>query len=171
MRYSQRIGKVPVTKELQLESMAKELLNRLWTMIKLYVLDHFAKNNILSDERSEYKDFSKILWSKFFKLPFDIIPRSDLETEKIIRDRFFNSSWFEVYDFIEFLMSLETVYNDAYFINGINEVLEKEFSGYRLMNGFIVPIANTLEFEEVQEALEQSVYFTSFNGANIHLSA
>jgi hypothetical protein len=170
MRFSQRIGKKPATKNLQLESLDTDILNGLWNLVKIFVIDRMPKRSEYSHD-TEFDQFAKILWHKFYKWPIDTIPEYDFQIEKIIRDNFFKDEWYEVYDFIEFLAALELrSINTHDFIEAVNKILEREFSAYRFIDGKIAPISNRIEVNEIQQSIEQVNYFTSLNGANIHLT-
>jgi len=171
MRFSQRIGKKPATKSIQLEAIDEDLFNGLWNMVKIFVLDRIPKYSQYGSKATEFDHFSNILWHKFYKLPIDTIPEYDFQTEKFIRDRFFKGQWYDIYDFIEFLASLEfPSVNTHDFIEAVNNLLEREFSAYRFIDGKIAPISNKIEVEEIQQSLDQVNYFTSLSGANIHLT-
>jgi hypothetical protein len=170
MRFSQRIGKKPATKNIQLETIDEDLLNGLWNMVKIFVLDRIPKDAQYGGE-TEFDHFANILWHKFYKLPIDTIPEYDFQTEKFIRENFFKGQWYDIYDFIEFLASLEfNSVNTHDFIEAVNNLLEREFSAYRFIDGKIAPISNKIEVEEIQQSLDLVNYFTSLNGANIHLT-
>lgn len=85
--------------------MDSELRNGLWNAVKICVIDKIIK----SDEYSNtfFKTFSQIIWIHFYKLPIDTIPYNYDRIEQFIRERFFNSQWFEVYDFIEFVANTD----------------------------------------------------------------
>ncbi len=169
MRFSERIGKTSSAKLLQLESMDEDLRIGLWNTIKISFLDDFEKQSY--GQETYYQGFAKIIWTKFFKLPIDKLPTNNFRTEEIIRDKFFKYEWFEVYDFLEFLANLDDgTYRTRNLIESSNNILEEEFSGYRFIGNLICPISNTLEIEEIEEALSQNISFTSLNGANIHLN-
>ena len=169
MRFSERIGKTSSAKSLQLETMDADLRISLWNIIKLSFLDGFEKK--VYGLNTNFNEFAKILWINFFKLPIDKIPLNNNTTEEIIRDKFFKYEWFEVYDFLEFLASLNYLtYRTENLIKNSNNILEIEFSAYRFIGNLISPISNSLEIEEIEEALSQNISFTSLNGANIHLT-
>jgi hypothetical protein len=165
MRFSQRIGKKKATKEIQLESIDTELQNGLWNIIKLLFVDPIASH------RLEFNGFAIKLWNHFYKLPVDRIPEYEFEIKDFIRKRFFEDEWYESYDFIEFLLNLEFVhYNKkTEFVDTLNSILEREFSGYRIIDNLIAPISNELELEEISSANKNTSQFSSLNGANIHL--
>jgi hypothetical protein len=168
MSFSQRIGKKLAIKSIQLESIDDDLRNGLWNILKLTFLDEHRKTT--HDYNSTYYEFAQLLWHKFYKLPIDLISSNDHHTESIIREKFFSVEWNEVYDFLEFIASLENIYDTDQFIEQTNEVLETEFSAYRFIDGLISPISNIIEIDEIKEALNQNNQYTSLNGANIHLA-
>lgn len=169
MNFSQRIGKKPSTKAIQLETIDIELKNGLWNIIKMDVIDVIEKYS--KYRTSEFDLLNHLLWHKFYKLPIDTIPESFAQRERYIRASFFDGKWHEVYDLLEFLSGLEfETTNMNEFIEDVNVILEREFSAYRFVDGIISPISNKIEVEEIEQAISQINYFTSLNGANIHLT-
>lgn len=169
-RFSQRIGETESVKNLQIEFIDEDLINGLWNMVKIFILDRISRDSQYSG-MSDFDHFSKLMWHRFLKLPIDTIPVYDFQTEKFIRNKFFNDEWFEVYDILEFLSKLKITNVDTHdFIEATNNLLEREFSGYRFVDGLIAPISNSMEIDEIEEAIGQVNYFTSLNGANVHLT-
>ena len=64
-----------------------------------------------------------------------------------VRQRFFGSNWNEVYDFIEFSLAYGPKQYAQSFRQSCNFVLERENSGYRLVNDQITSITSK---EEIQ---------------------
>ena len=108
MKFSQRIGKTPLTKEIQLESIDKDLKNGLWDIYHLFIINRISTefSNIFRVTPSDI--FSKKLWHQYFKEPVDKIPEYFSDVEEVIRSYFFNSSWYEVYDLIEVTIVLKS---------------------------------------------------------------
>lgn len=170
MKFSQRIGKTPINKELQLSSIDEDLLNSLWNAFILGILEPISKQSGFYSNRFDY--LSEIIWINYFKLPMDRTPGTQ-HFESTIRKYFFGFKWFEVYDFIEFIANINTErirINTEEYKNYCNHILEREFSAYRFVDGIISPISNTIEVEEIEQAIEKINYFTSLKGANIHLT-
>lgn len=166
MGFSQRMGLKPSTKDIQINSIDNELRNGLWNIFKMNLLDKLSKNTFHGE--SEFTHYCAFLWHNYFKKTIDEIPRLHHECEKFIRDKFFKYSWDEVYDFIEFMFDVESSYFHLEgFIIDINSLLEKEFSGYRIIDRQFCPITNEIEINEIEEAIKQN---TPSKGANIHLS-
>lgn len=170
MNFSQRIGKKPSAKDLQLKSIDDELRNRLWNLVKICVIDR-ASNRSDFYSTDNLNTIAGFLWHDYYKKPINDIPGTDYGIEKTIRENFFSSEWNEVYDLVEFFSELPLEFIDSNQLrNAVNNVLEEEFAGYRFINGLIAPISNELEVKEIEEALLQNNYYTSLGGANIHLS-
>jgi len=169
LNFSQRIGRKPASKEIQLNEMDIELRNGLWNLIKLYYLDP-VRNNRSDPTFLMFNSFANALWHSFFKLPIDTIGQNS-QAEQYIRLRYFKFEWNNVYDFIEFLLSIK--YDNTLrreFIKAVNLLLEIEFSGYRIINGIFAPITNSLEFTEVSDAISKTNNLSALQGANIHLN-
>lgn len=167
MKFSERIGIVPVSNIIQMDSMNDELRNSLWNM--MYTLefnrDGFM-NDVMGSHRFVVKDavvieFSKQVLSDFFKKPLDEIPYYNSEKLGAIREYFFGCPWFEVYEFIEFCI--------GFFGEGLegplNSILERELSGYRIIDQKFVPVSDRVEIESIQAAVSCEV----FPGAKLHL--
>jgi hypothetical protein len=167
MKFSQRQGIKPSNKPLQLDFIDKDLLNGLWNIFKLCILD------TLKNE-TNYQKFAFSLWHNFFKLPVDRIPYTKYDTFDSIREWFFSAKWFEIYDFIEFCLNHVSslphygIRTDEIEVN-FNVVLEREFSAFRFIQGKISPITNEEEIGEINTALTSTKSFTALSGCNIHL--
>lgn len=158
---------------MQIESLDEELKNGLWNGLKIYVLDKLGKYNQYGG-KTEFDMFCFILWHHHYKLAVDTIFESDNRSEKFIRDSFFNGNWYETYDLLEFITNIDSntlPINSYQFQVFCNEILEREFSGYRFIDNKIVPITNKVEIEEIENAIDQSGSFTSLKGSNIHLKS
>jgi hypothetical protein len=76
---------------------------------------------------------------------------------KHIRDYFFNCYWYEVYDFLEFVVNW---YNNKHeeLNQSIKQILERELSGFRLVSGIFVDITNEQEIEMLEETLKDTTF-------------
>lgn len=175
MRFSQRQGITPTEKEIQLEYIDDELRNGLWNVYKLYILDNIKNETNYQFNANPFKQFTTSLWHHFYKLPVDTIPHDKSVTKDSIRKWFFDAEWFEVYDFIEFCVSIVSQHlyelkSDVIEVK-FNDVLERDFSGYRFIQGKISPVTNQEEISEITSALFSSKSFTALGGCNTHLQA
>jgi len=109
----------------------------------------------------EIHDFSKQLWRDYFKKPIDTRPEFETEILLEIRAYFFKCEWYEVYDFTEFLLSCYGNLEDD-----LNNVLERELSGYRIIDGTVAPITSKEELQEIETAIQDS---STSAGASTHI--
>jgi hypothetical protein len=168
MRFSQRMNITPIKTELQIESMDDDLRNGLWNCFDLLFIPLF-----------EIAEAGNIFFNQLFmdhlKLPLDTIPRESYKRAQILREWFFKWAWYDVYDFIEFTVQNNLskycyYYSPAKYKNFCNEILERELSGYRIVDNRIAPITNESELREIEQAIEQSKE-TKLSGVNLHLNS
>lgn len=163
MRFSQRIGMRPVQTALQTGGMEDALRSSLWNVLDLYI---WQRKGFLYQEYGRglgaIDPFSKALWFHFFKKPIDTRPEyaSDLLAE--IRSFFFGCEWYEVYDFLEFVLRGEKSDKVLAILNGI---LERELAGYRYVSEAFVPVTDKQEIESIERALDSG----PFAGVEAHL--
>jgi len=174
MRFSQRIGKRPFGKSLQLESIDDELRIGLWNVYSTHLIGQISGYRSYGT-KSHLDDYFDFLWHEYYKLPIDTRYESYDKNLEIIRKHFFSYEWLDVYDFIEFNGNWEVQrvarVNVFAFREQCNKILEREFSGYRFIEDKIVAISNQTEMEEVNEALKVGVgiFHSPYKGVNVHL--
>lgn len=165
MKFSERIGILKAKETIQLDYIDDDLRNGLWNSFQIYYLDNINRQFICE---TYYYDFFKNLWHNFFKLPLDTLDDFKVTVKAQIREWFFNWEWFEVYDFIEFVSKTDSPTDNIEFINFCNGILEKEISGYRFINGLIVPITSESEVSEIDSAISNTGN-SSLIGVKTHL--
>ncbi|AWL09712.1 hypothetical protein G9H64_12885 [Aquirufa nivalisilvae] len=169
MKFSQRLGKASSVKQLQIDSIDDDLKNGLWNAITIFIINnHIEANNL--GHYNQFDDLCKNMWHNFYKLPIDTIPHYDSLKTKFIRDSFFQGDWLNVYEHIEFLANIRFIDSNR-FMEFCNVIFEREFSGYRFIDGLISPITNESEIEEIEMSIQNSGHFTSLKGVNIHLKS
>jgi hypothetical protein len=165
--FSQRKGFKPIRETVQFEKMDEPLRNAIWNCFH----DHVVKRrgfldvsrNSFTLSYGEIHGFADSFWSQFLKQPVDSRPQNQDEIYNQLRHIFFRFSWYEVYDFVEFVVSYVT--ETGNFQHATNLSLESEMAAYRLVHGKIVEITNPTELNAVDAALAQS----DFPGASQHL--
>ncbi len=170
MRFSERIGKKKIKCDLQIESMDADLRNSLWNILWEYVIGEIREWKDTCVD-TLWHDFVTNLWHEFFKHPIDEIPwaiASQVQTE--IKDWFFKSQWYEVYDLLEFLMQLRLPISRKEFRDECNRVLERELSGYRIVGNKIAPITNKIETREIEQVFETTLEH-KLKGVHKHLES
>ncbi len=163
-RFSERLGFVEVNNELQIESMNDDLRNSLW--------------NFLSEIFDNYDVFNQLInfaTVNFFKLPIDEIPwREERLWFKSIYDE---CEWFEIYNLLECILNnIENIFGYSLgegllesFYNKANEILERELSAYRFMDGLFTPITNEYEMVSIKETKNYSSIHEKLKGVNEHI--
>ncbi len=170
MTFSERYGHKPVRVGIQIESIDEPLRNGLWSLLKLHIWDSAESSSYEYGRFLSGNKFHKILceslWLHYFKEPLDQLSNNIDETVlPYLRKYFFNCSWNEVYDFIEFVANNFKKYGFRdNFTNDCNFVLEREMSAYRFVDGLITQITSNEEVLAIETAIE-----TSAGAVNTHL--
>ena len=142
------------------------LRNKLWKQLKIILEYDFLES---------IKDLNSSLYDDFFKDRIDVTEKNWLTIKKDLEEKYFELIWYDVYNLIEFLAKNPNFDNSYYKFNWlntnksnvekINQILEEEMSGYRLVDTFIVAIVDEIEIEEIEKVLK-----IEYNGAKRHLS-
>ncbi|MCX5810001.1 MAG: hypothetical protein NTX36_11635 [Proteobacteria bacterium] len=161
MKFSERKGYKTPNTEIQNEGMTAELRISIWNVLdaRMWSTDGFLYAQY---GESRIQPFSRSLWFHYFKKPMDGRPTSDRGILDKIREYFFKCQWYEVYDFLEFVLN----YLENQRINdSVNSVLAIELSGYRFVGGHITNLTSEDEISSLSEALSDK----DFPGVQIHL--
>jgi AbiJ N-terminal domain 4 len=161
MSFSERYGYKPVKEIIQIESIDEPLRNGIWSLLKIYCWDYgerspgiYGSYYISEDSNKDLYHLCVSLWLNYFKYPLDNLDHNWTEVLKQLRSYFFSCKWYEVYDFIEFVVSNYMRYNfKTSFLNSCNHLLEKEVSAYRFLDGVITRITEAEEINEIESAL------------------
>ncbi|MAR01751.1 MAG: hypothetical protein CMI00_14585 [Oceanospirillaceae bacterium] len=161
MKFSERIGKSQVDTTLQTEGINDSLRNSIWNVLDIFL---WSRNNFLYKQydSGDIEEFSERLWFHYFKEPMDSRPDSAHEILKVIRKYYFTGIWYEIYDFLEYILITE---RNSKLISAINDILERELSGYRFIDSAFIPVTDEAEVEAVEKALTEG----PFHGVHGHL--
>jgi hypothetical protein len=161
-RFSERKGYKKVSDVIQTGAMSDELRNGVWNVLYEFV---WLRTGFMSSGplTGDIQAFSRALWQDYFKKPADQRPDSEAALMKKIDDYFFGAQWYEVYDFLEFVLSHE--HEDRWLAEQLNAVLERELSGYRIVDGKAVGITDEQEVQMLEKALGD----TEHEGVTAHL--
>jgi hypothetical protein len=159
MRFSQKYGIVP-PKQIQVEAMDEVLITRLTNAIQGFVNskdidEKIATINYIIDKYACFTNINKPNYDDYIRL---------LKQAK--------EKWYLLYDIIDLLFEYEDKNRDParsyqkelQLTRSINEVLEEEKAGYRIVNEEIIPITNPIEISAIEEASS-----TDFKSVNIHI--
>ena len=170
--FSQRKGIRPLQKAIQREAIDAELRNRLWSAVKLVVWDNFRQPDafgVLSDDSRAVLQLVEAVWLNYFKAAVDTIPDFVFGTPKsaykVIRDYFFEAEWWQVYDFLEYIVKAAEPSWSTQLVQVINTFLEAENAAYRVVGTEIVEITDEHEVAAIESAIDKST-----KAASQHLS-
>ena len=158
---------------MQVESMDDDLRNSLWNVLVLGVFDSKSiKETLFSTTDSiRIKRIFTLLWIHDFKNTYDSMPNHPRSMYDELRKYFFSCKWYEVFDIIEAI--LKYLENEDHLImeindveSWLNEMLERENSAYRFINGVACEIIDSQAIEQVVTALEDE----DFPQVKTHLS-
>ena len=154
MKFSQRIGQVPIQEVIQTNSMTTELRNSLWNCLDVFVWNSPGFQRRQHGEAGIFP-FSANVWFHYFKKPIDTRSEYAFEIIAAMRSYFFDAQWYEVYDFLEFIVSLV---DDKQLEEAINLILETELAGFTLIDKKFTPITDEIEVEALGKALEKGPF-------------
>jgi hypothetical protein len=166
LNFSQRVGVSPITKPFQLNSIDDELKNELWNIFYEHILKKTGPN--LNNGSAQL--LANWLWKEFFRRRVDEAPINWYSLLDVIKGDFYEFSWDETYRFMEFSLYFPFI-NKLDYISTLNRILERQFSGYRMINDIIVPISNQIEVDEINSAINVNKQYTPLDGVNIHLAS
>ncbi len=150
-RFSQRKGFKPVSEIIQIEGMNDDLRISLWNVISSNVLDFYRPRTIFHVIIiNEIDPFTLALWKNFFKTPIESIPFAREKILEYIFNWYKKCEWYEVYDFVEYIVLFES---SSQLVEEINKVLERELSGYRVVGNVVTDITDEQEIEMLEDAL------------------
>lgn len=160
LSFSQRIGRKPATKNLQIDDIDEDLRNGVWNLIDGYYLRPIINKYKEIHEHGVANKFFRPMWSDYFKLPIDEIDYETINSGiEILRKKYFNFTWDQVYDFLEYLTINHKPYSmsKSEFIEQCDKVFEREFSGYRFTGDKILAITSKEETETIETTMQSPI--------------
>lgn len=116
------------------------LRTQLWNVTFAFYFE--GRVNLIGERFTEFYG----IWMRLMEQDLDRFPTRSIH--EVIKDWIKGREWFEVYDLLE---ELVTINDDV--VDVFNGVLEKYMAGYRLVDGKVVPIADSHELSEIEGAL------------------
>ena len=161
MGFSERFGYKKTRVEIQNKDIDIALRNGLWSCLKLGILDRLENYNYYAKDQKPYQfkeNLANGLWLNFFKLPIDTRPFRLEDLVKKLRSWFFGCEWNEVYDLIEFVISVHGNSEQIdIFVEKANNILKRELSGYRIVSSVVTPITSESDLTEIKKASENPI--------------
>ena len=140
--------------------MDDELRNRLWSALKLTVLDKWQGPEEYGYQDPDSHDIDvlfRLIWLNHFKNPIDTLPHAHRERYSTVRAYFFQCEWWEVYDLVEFIIKhVPKEWKDS-LVRFVNSFLQEENADCRVVGDEIVPITDVNEIEAIESALDSGL--------------
>jgi len=160
MKFSERIGinveKIPF----QLDSVDSDLRVSLWNAFYTGVLQEIEPSYSNRDSLDEFKiDLYKIIMRKPLNTTPDRFNSILLECHQY----FDLLAWNTTYEFLEFFINKDYANNELY-VTELNNALERENSGYRVIQNIFVPIIDKIEISSIETSLEAN----NISGVKLH---
>lgn len=130
-------------------------------------------NVLATNLDGHWRSALRFIYFHVIKKPVDDSRVEDYSCQIQFREEFFSCEWYVAYDIVEYIAKrYATILRHPYyddqtkFIGNLNAILEREFSGYRMVGGELAPITNAEEVSSIETALGSP---SRFGGAKEHL--
>jgi hypothetical protein len=156
-RFSERQGYKPIRDQIQKESVDKQTRTLLWNYLKIALWDEWEPYRYGWTTHSEHvNQLMRRMWVHYFDASLDNLREFDPYEANgaygIIKRHFADGKWFEVYDFLEFVVQNWAGDGADEIATGINTILEKQLCAFRFVGRQIAPITDERELEAVDQA-------------------
>jgi hypothetical protein len=151
-RFSERQGFKPVSEVIQVDDISKDLRHSLWNVLSNNFLLEYSGNTRSIFYGKQIDEYIKYLWMDFFKKPIDDLHSILFKSGQVneLRKLFDGFKWFEVYDFLEFTLNY---FENVTLVEEVNNILNREFSGFRFVGGVFTDITTEQEVKMLEEVL------------------
>jgi hypothetical protein len=163
--FLQRIGRVPMTKALQVEALDEELRAGLWNALTVSFWHKSSawptRDNAAGRQALEAEEAIARVWAYHFKKPLDTIPPRPMVGDQnsaygFMRSIVMQGSWDRALDLVDAMVSNAPRQWRPEMADRLNAVLEKESAGYRFVNDELAQITNPLEIKAIESAIASS---------------
>lgn len=169
--FSQRMGLRPISLEIQLEDINDDLRTAIWNVLHRNYLAGYMPKKGSAYRRvsgSNRHQFALCYYGDFNRVAVDTMPLDWKDFLSGFRVSYFRMTWHRVYSFLEFLIAHVGAAHKSILVVELNRILEREGSGYRLVDGRVLAITSPHEIEAVESAIANGA---SFPGIREHLTA
>lgn len=169
--FSERNGYIRVPDVMQTKGMSDDLRNDIFNVIVSYIIvvffdiDNYTRRNgtaslydslYLPAYAEKYKSFFKLFYANILRQKITDIPPDNRGAWETFECYFDNAEWHEIYSLLEWFVKHFVTEEKLYkkFAENLNGVLEKNLSGYRLVDNLIIQITDKIELAEIAEAMQ-----------------
>lgn len=158
-KFSDRYGYTSAEKAFQREALSNEIRVALWNALKIFLWDKWSYHEHESvGNTARVNVLVKRIWVNHLNRDLDSLPvfQTDYGNSGAydqLKLLFFRGSWFEVFNFLEYLAQNGGELVTAACLDQLNKALEKENSAYRFIGKEIVEITDEGQIEAINRAL------------------
>lgn len=137
--------------------------------LKRRVMAAFYKQEFDSYDTMDWTNYTTRIEDMMIEMgvPYEF-PKNEIFKKKnaeALQEYIFKAEeWYIIYDFIERYLKVSNIETITKMEKVFNEILEEEVSGYRIVDGLVVPITSKAEIETVKEACN-----TPYHSVNVHI--
>lgn len=158
LKFSDRMGYTKPKSVLQIKSIDEDLRNGIWNCLTINIFNKLAERGENYEAFRVMEYLIEKLWIDFFIFPLDQSPSTKYAFIESIRAWFFKCEWYKVYNFIEFVIQNHLNEIDSKKLaRSLDEILKREFAGYRVAYPLIIPITSDIELNEITRAVNSPV--------------
>jgi hypothetical protein len=161
-RFSQRYGYTSAKRVFQREEVSSELRVALWNTLSLCIWDRWEVFDYgWSEQSTRINALLKRIWIHHLNADLDQLSPlhyrdSRPGTYDVLKRHFMSAKWYQVLDFVEFLVQD----SDSFITNDVtrvlNQTLEKENSSYRIVAREVTEITDQNQIAAIEMGLEAS---------------
>ena len=160
-KFSQRHGHSPLEGSFQRETIDQDLRTKLWNILKISIWDVYDLHSYdhgIEKKTAEINYLVRRLWFNFLNNDMDALPEFRRNYREggaygVLKKFFFDSKWFEVYDFLEAISDDPSKLLTEKTQEWINQELERHNSAYRFVGGKISEITSETEIAAIEDGL------------------
>lgn len=157
MSFSDRMGITRQKTVLQVDSIDQDLKNGLWQACLEFPLSTTA-NEYYTASNKRFEAAIRGIYVNVLKETSDEIPDTISRVMARLKTWFYEAKWYEIYNLLEHLVSRDTT---GLLAKRATYFLEREKSGYRIIQNKVVPITDPVELRSVADAASLPLRFSA----------
>ncbi len=168
-RFSERMGFKPIRDVVQKDSMDDALRTSLWNALVKNYWSELSDGLGVQGMNNAASERTNAMWRDYFRWRLDKLPPSWSTVKERVREYYEQCAWYEVYDFVEFIVNSVPFQGRDNLISECNEFLEREMSAYRFVGTRIAPITSEQEIAAIEQAIAAAEASKRLNSMSTHL--
>lgn len=160
-KFSHRYGYVPIEKAIRREEVDRDLRIALWNVLAIKMWNKWSDYDFDFAPNEETKRIINIIrraWFYYFNYDMDSLPEFNStpsydNARSKFKRYFFDCNWYEVFDFLEFLLQDSETFLDNDSVMFLNHAFKRANAAYQVIGKTVVEITDANEIKTINEAL------------------